>query len=166
MGGGVRARAGAGREAKVVGRGEAEHAAEGAQDAAGLGGGGDEGAGFGGGEESLHLAGVLGGALGEQNQAEAAGGDVGALGAGRLGGRDSRGGTRAGHAQDAGLDVAGDGVEAVDHAGEAAVDQDQQRGKQGHARGPIGHDGAEAGDDQGEGLGQGVGGGDVHLLVI
>ena len=79
---------GARGEAKFGRRGEAEHVAEGADDAAGLGGGAEEFGGVRAGEEDVQPVGVAGGGVAD-------GGDEPGLAAGEAG----FGGSRAGRAR-------------------------------------------------------------------
>jgi len=116
-------------EAQVVGGWEAEGAAEGAQEAAGLGRFGGEGAGFRLGEEDLDLAGELGGALVEADEPRhAAAAQMGARGGVRARRLRVRGAGWADAAlgQGSSVPAQGEGVEAVGEAPEAAMGEDEQ----------------------------------------
>jgi len=148
-------------EAQVVGRWEAEGAAEGAQEAAGLGRFGGEGAGFRLGEEDLDLAGELGGALVEADEPRhAAAEQVGARGGLRARRLRARGAgladaAGAGLGQGSGVPAQGEGVEAVGEAPEAAMGEDEEgdegRGHRADDRRLPGHEVAQPREGAAEG---------------
>ena len=117
-----------GRQAQFDREGDAKHAAERAEDAAGLWGGADESLGVRLDEEELDMADGVGGGLGEAEEPSLAGGEIRALG-GWLAGCGARGARGMGLGEAAGLPQQSEAVQALYHAAEAVVDdEEKQRG--------------------------------------
>ena len=146
-------------------RGDAEGAAERAEDSSGLGGGFDEGADVGVGEDDLDVADVLGGGLDQADQPEMGFGDGDRLGAvGVRAGGCGAGLGGAGLGQGSGLPALGETVEAQGHASEAVVDQGQQGFEVPGAGDVIGHGGAQPGEGGGHSLAER--GGDLNRIHV